>query len=85
MASFTIEPDLRDTLLEMSEEELMAFVKLQEDPFSEAPIELRIMIHVMLYDKKRRIEYLEHARHLSKVLLADTAADDPKRTQREDD
>ena len=84
MDIFTVEPDLKATLLEMSEEDLMAFLELQEAPFSEAPVELRIMIHVLIYHRKRRLEDIEHARHLSKAWVADTAADDPERTYREE-
>ena len=84
MASFTIEPDLKATLLEMSEEDLMAFVELQEDSFSGAPVELTIFMHFLIYHRKGGLENIEHARHLSEAWVASTAADDPDRTRREE-
>lgn len=83
MNIFNIETDLKAIFWEMSEQDLMTYMKLQETSFSEALIELKIMIHVVIYHKKKRIEYFEHARHLSKTWLADSVVDDFDRTYRE--
>ena len=90
MDIFTVEPDLKATHSEMSEEDPMSFVESQEDPSSGMPVELKVFIYVLLYDRKSRLEKrksrlekIEHVRHLTVAWFSNTATDDPNRTHRE--
>jgi len=82
MEMFHVEPEMATLLHEMSDEDLHAFVELQDDPASDAQIELYISTCFLIFTRTDSVEYLERAIQRAEGWVAVTADDHPRRTHR---
>jgi hypothetical protein len=77
METFHIEPEMATSLHDMSDEELLPFAELQEDPASDAQIELFIYTCFLIFTRTASTEYLERAIQRAEGWVAVTPVDDP--------
>ncbi|KUJ09999.1 uncharacterized protein LY89DRAFT_656612 [Mollisia scopiformis] len=81
MDPFDIDPEMATIIHEMSDEELLDFIKVQQD-HDEDGIELYIYVLLLNFTRTGSIEHLEAAILQAEGWIAETASDDPKKSHR---
>jgi hypothetical protein len=82
MDIFHIEPEMAALLNGMSDEEIRAFADTQEDPASDAQIELFIYICFLIFTRTASMDYLNQAIQRAEGWVAVTADDHPQCARR---
>ena len=82
MELFKIDAEMVTTMRNMDDEDLTAFITLQEDPESGTPIELFILAQFLLFVKNESMEHLDQACRQAGEWVEATAETDPDRARR---
>jgi hypothetical protein len=82
MEMFHIEPEMTTLLHDMSDEDIRAFVELQEDAASNAQIELLIYACFLISRRTASMGYLKRAIQRAEKWIAVTPNDHPQRLRR---
>ena len=82
MELFNIEAEMASSLHDMSNENLLSFAELQEDPVSDEQIELYIWTCFLIFTRTHSTEYLERAIQRTEGWIEVTGLDHPDRARR---